>query len=86
MTQDEEMQKLTEIQSRYVDELMGKRNVVGVAVGLKKVDGAYTEERALVVMVSEKLPSDQLTPDDLIPSEIEGVPVDVQETGVFTAF
>jgi hypothetical protein len=85
MTDDKQLQKITEIQARYADELMSKANVVGVAVGLKKTAGEYTTETVLVVMVSEKFPASQLAPEDMIPAEIEGVPVDVQETGVFSA-
>jgi hypothetical protein len=35
--------------------------------------------------VREKLPLDQLAPKDVIPTELDGVPVDVQATGVFRA-
>jgi hypothetical protein len=85
MTDEKQLQKITEIQARYADELMSKANVVGVAVGLKKTAGEYTTVMALVVMVSEKVPQSQLAPEDIIPNQIEGVPVDVQETGVFSA-
>jgi hypothetical protein len=36
-------------------------------------------------MVEQKVPLDQLAPEDRIPSELDGVPVDVQETGTFEA-
>jgi hypothetical protein len=39
----------------------------------------------IVVSVREKLPPDQLAPKDVIPTELDGVPVDVQATGVFRA-
>jgi hypothetical protein len=39
----------------------------------------------LVVMVRQKLPRSQLAPDDIIPREIEDVPVDVQEVGEIKA-
>jgi hypothetical protein len=32
-------------------------------------------------MVTHKVPLDQLAPEDVIPSEIDGVSVDVQEVG-----
>jgi hypothetical protein len=37
-------------------------------------------------MVSQKLPPSQLYPSDLIPREIVGVPVDVQEVGEIRAY
>ena len=63
----------------------GPRHVVGVAVGYASQGGKATPEIGLVVMVDEKLPPDQLDPQDMIPSELDGVRVDVQETGVFSA-
>ena len=59
--------------------LLNKPNVVIVGVGLLQKDGKQTDTVALVVMVKEKVPPEQLSLDDLIPAEIDGVPVDVQE-------
>jgi hypothetical protein len=50
-------------------ELMSKSNVVGVGVGKRSIGGQQTDELALVVMVSEKLPEVQLDKDDLIPRQ-----------------
>jgi hypothetical protein len=36
-------------------------------------------------MVKQKLPREQLSADDILPTEIDGVPVDVQEVGVIRA-
>jgi hypothetical protein len=83
--QDPTTARITEIQVQYADELMSKANVVGLGVGLRQTGGVTTEETCLVVMVSQKVPSEQLAPDDRIPKQIEGVPVDVRETGAFTA-
>jgi hypothetical protein len=66
-------------------ELMGKANVVGVGVGLRQRGSVRTGEVALVVMVRQKVPRAQLAPADVIPTEIEGVPVDVQEVGEIVA-
>ncbi len=86
MAQDERMEQISTVQSRYVDELMQKRHVVGVAVGLARVDDVITDELALVVMVDEKVPLEKLAPEDHIPRELEGVRVDVQEVGPLQAF
>ena len=69
------------VKQAYTSQLMSKANVVGVGVGFCKRGGERTGEVGLVVMVNKKLPAAQLAPDDLIPSEIEGVPVDIQEVG-----
>ena len=74
------------VKQQYTPELMTKANVVGVGIGYRVVAGETTGEVALVVMVSEKIPDAQLEPQDRIPREIDGVPVDVQETGAFRAY
>ncbi len=86
MMNDEIIARLTEVQAKYIDELMQMPNVVGVAIGLAKVAGEYTDTPAIVVMVSQKLPLEDLEEADVIPTELEGVRVDVQETGIFGAF
>lgn len=73
------------IKDTYEHELMAKANVVGVGVGLRRRGGELTDNVALVVMVSHKLPPGQLDPDDMIPSMLNGVPVDVQEVGQIRA-
>lgn len=84
---DEQSQaRLTEIQTQYLEMLMSKPNVIGVGIGQRKRSGEYYEEACLVVMVTHKVPLDQLHPDERIPREIEGTPVDVQEFGQFSAF
>ena len=86
MSQDEQTARASAVQAKFVDELMEKENVVGVAVGLMKKGGKLTNDVGLVVLVSKKVPLAQLAPEDRIPSALDGVPVDVQEVGVFTAF
>ncbi len=86
MVQNDIMARVTAVQAKYVDELMNKKHVVGVGVGLAKKGGAMSEEMALVVMVEKKLPDDQLDPQDQIPRSLDGVRVDVQEVGTFVAF
>ena len=69
------------VKEAHQEELLSKSNVVGVGVGLKQVGGKRTDDLALVVMVSEKLPEAQLAPEDIIPLVIDGVPVDIKEVG-----
>lgn len=67
-----------------LDDLMRKANVVGVGVGFRMRHGQRTKEVVLVVMVDSKVPLNDLRPADRIPKVIDGVPVDVQETGEFS--
>jgi hypothetical protein len=50
------------------------------------VGGQQTSDVALVVMVTRKVPQAQLSPRDFIPPQIDGVPVDIQETGELKAW
>ncbi|MEM9954886.1 MAG: hypothetical protein AAF846_24985 [Chloroflexota bacterium] len=79
-------ERISDIQRKYVDELMQKKNVVGVGIGLAKENDEYTDEVVLVVMVEKKVDWRELDDTDVIPSEIEGVRVDVQETGQLTTY
>lgn len=69
------------IKETHKQELLAKQHVVGVGVGLRQKQGQFTDAVAIVVMVDSKLPADELAPGDMIPAEIDGVPVDVQEVG-----
>ena len=73
------------VQEKYNDELMSKPYVIGTAVGLRMRQGHYTDQIAVVVLVSKKVAEDELKPEDKLPEELDGVPVDVQETGPFVA-
>lgn len=76
---------LTRTQAKYVDMLMTKANVVGVAIGYIQENGITLDERGIIVMVSEKLPDSQVPAKDRIPHELDGVRVDVQAFGTLTA-
>ena len=88
MSQDdvnEQLRRASEAQQKYTDKLLNYPNVVGVAVGYITRGGQRTPEIGLIVMVDQKVPEAQLAPEDILPRELDGVRVDVQETGVFTA-
>jgi hypothetical protein len=80
------MEKARAVKQAYQTELMSRANVVGVGIGFRHQGGVRTERIALVVMVSRKLPRSALAPEDLLPREIEGVPLDVQEVGEIKAY
>jgi hypothetical protein len=78
-------QRALMVKQAHEQELLGKPNVVGVGVGLRQQGGMLTDVIALIVMVRRKLGVSQIDPANLIPSEIDGVPVDVQEVGEIRA-
>lgn len=76
--------RIQQVKQAYEHELLAKANVVGVGVGLRQRGQVRTDEVVLVVMVERKVPSASLRPTDVIPSELDGVPVDVQAVGRIT--
>jgi hypothetical protein len=74
-----------EIPESVRDDIEARANVVGTAIGPKRVGDRPTDEEALIVLVSRKLPETQLATADRIPAEIEfddrKCKTDVQEVG-----
>ena len=73
------------VQSRHEVELMHYPNVVGVATGSAVRRGTTTDEPCIVVYVSKKVPVSELAEPDVLPTSIEGVRLDVVETGLIEA-
>lgn len=74
-------QRAEQIRQRYQADILTKANVVGIGVGLRSREGKLTEEVAIIVMVTQKQTRTELADEDLVPRNLEGVPVDVQEVG-----
>jgi hypothetical protein len=80
------IQRASMVQQKYADQLMRIPGVVGVAVGFATQKGNPTQEIALIVMVQKKIPENQIIDTRMVlPRSLDGVRVDVQETGIFTA-
>ncbi|MFX0184524.1 MAG: hypothetical protein ACFE95_15695 [Candidatus Hodarchaeota archaeon] len=60
---------------------MSLKNVVSVGIGRRKVQGRETEELAIIVGVTQKLPPTLIKKSDLIPQVLDGVKIDVIEVG-----
>ena len=73
------------VKQKYESRILQKRNVVGIGIGFRQKGGHYTDEVAIIIQVQQKIPSPHLTPNDLLPLLLDGVPVDVVETGVIHA-
>ncbi len=85
MTQTADIEHAQRIKQKYENQLLQLTNVVGVGVGLKYSAGQPTGQVAVVVNVNTKKSVTELSQPDVIPAELEGVPVDVQEVGTFKA-
>ena len=82
---DQAMQRALEVKRRHEQELLRKANVVAVGVGYCSRGGVPTKEVCIVVSVKNKVPLSELKPQDVIPAQIENVPLDVVETGEIRA-
>lgn len=82
MSSDPALEHARQISRAHSDSLLSKPNVVAVGVGYQ--EGARTE-LALVVMVEKKLPLSALADDEIVPREIEGLPVEVRVVGEVSA-
>ena len=75
----ETSERIADVLSRFEERLLKYPNVVGVELGFKEIGGRRTEDRAIVVQVSRKLPGSALSAEDRLPSQIEEVLIDVVE-------
>lgn len=73
------------VREQHQGALLRKANVVGVGVGFRRRAGVQSREVAIVVLVRRKVPRAQLSPGDILPGEIDGVPIDIQEVGEIRA-
>jgi hypothetical protein len=74
---ERDQEALLDVLRRHKDELSGYRGVHYVDVGYKFVNGEPTDVLAIRVHVGDKQPESELNAAQVIPSEIEQVPVDV---------
>ncbi|MGD9100523.1 MAG: hypothetical protein PVF45_08580 [Anaerolineae bacterium] len=81
-----DIEKIKTVKKIHEQSLLSKPNVVGVGVGLRQRGGQFTDEVCIVVSVRKKVPKEQLAPEERIPAQVDGVPVDVQATGEIRAF
>jgi hypothetical protein len=83
--------ELTEPHAMAVPELLPedprfqKPNVIGLGIGVKETEGEFTGEPALLVLVTHKVPEDDLRADELVPPTVQDVTTDVVEIGEVVA-
>ncbi len=81
-----QIKRVRAIKARYENRLLARPGVMSVGVGLCRRDDAPTDEICIVVTVRNKRTIDNLSSDKALPEQIEGVPVDVQESGDIVAW
>jgi hypothetical protein len=75
-----------EVRRQVAQDMMRRANVVACGVGFKMRSAQQTSEPSVIVSVTQKQPLPNLSPDDLIPPEIEDVLTDVVQTGIIHAY
>jgi hypothetical protein len=85
MAEEEVLKRVLQVKRQYEKVLLARANVVGVGVGFKTEHGQPTDTLAVVVNVTHKRAVAELAREDLLPAELDGVPVDVQEVGQIKA-
>jgi hypothetical protein len=65
--------------------LLAKKNVVGVGIGKKVIGGKVTKNVGVVAFVEKKWPINTLSWEELLPSSLGDVPLDVVEVGKIEA-
>ncbi len=75
------MAQAREIYQQVLPDLFKRQNVVACGLGYKVSEGQTTSELSLIVSVTHKVSRELLTPQNVIPKTLEGMPTDVVETG-----
>jgi hypothetical protein len=70
-----------EILARATQAFVKYPNVHAVGLGAKSIGGKITPGPAILVLVEKKLPLSQLKPEEVVPTEFEGVPTDLLQVG-----
>jgi hypothetical protein len=82
MNQPLTLEQIKLIKARHEKMLLTLPNVVGVGVGFIQKNGQFTDDIGIIVNVSQKIPLADLPAGAVIPTQLDGAPVDVQEVGV----
>lgn len=69
------------VKERYKKQLFSLPNVISLGIGPKIREGQSTGETAIKVFVSKKVDQGDLEAHDRVPTELDGVPTDVEVLG-----
>ena len=83
---EKELSNLKDVLQENRNQLLARTNVVATGIGYKASEGKKTPTLSIICSVVQKLPSSKLSPREMIPSTIGGLPTDVVQTGRIRAF
>ena len=86
MSNDPTYDRLTIVLQANRDALLHRPDVSAVAIGCKTVGGRRTDELAIIISVSRKIPETDLKDDEILPKHIQGCPTDVVEVELVDPF
>jgi len=75
------MERISRILRQNEKKLLSLRNVVGLGLGYKIIQGRTTNKPAIMVLVKEKIPDEKLLGRNCIPKVLSNTPTDVIEVG-----
>ena len=76
---DSVMKALIATKDKYRKQLLALSNVEAVGIGPELSNGIPTGKTAIKIFVRKKKPVENLAEEELIPSELDGFPTDVEE-------
>jgi hypothetical protein len=83
---ERELSNLKGVLQENRNQLLTRANVVATGIGYKASGGNTTPTLSIICSVVQKLPPSRLSPREMIPSTIGGLPTDVVQTGRIRAF
>lgn len=78
---DIQLAEVQEVKEGKEEELLARKNVIGVGIGYKEKGGKETPELCVKVFVEKKVKKEMLAEDDMVPKTYEKVKTDVMEVG-----
>lgn len=76
------LEHIRRVMEKHEAELLDKANVVSVGIGLRREpEESDSREPGIIVSVTRKVAASELASEDLIPQELDDVPVWVEEIG-----
>lgn len=77
----EDIKPTQEVLHHVCNELLIKQNVLATGIGYKVSGGQKSSNLSIICSVEKKLPKSQLSGEDLVPSQVDGIATDVLESG-----
>jgi hypothetical protein len=82
---EKELSNLRGVLRENRNQLLTRANVVATGLGFKVSGGKRTSTLSIICSVVQKLPPSRLAAQEMIPSQIGGLPTDVVQTGIIRA-